>query len=55
MNHDKGMPGLLKVEFEGNEMVNLCSKTYIASKNSEVKFSCQGINKKKPFKSYGNI
>ena len=37
MNHDKRTPGLFKMEFEGKEMVNLCSKTYIASKNSEVK------------------
>ena len=46
INHDKRTPGLFKVEFEGAEMIGLCSKTYVASKSNEVKFSSKGINKK---------
>ena len=46
INYDKRTPGLFKVEFEGEEMIGLCSKTYVVSKGSEVKFSSKGINKK---------
>ena len=42
---DKRTPGLFKQEFFGNEMVALCSKTYIINNDEKYKFSCKGINK----------
>ena len=44
--HDKRTPGLFKVEFQGEEMISLCSKTYVASKKGDVKISSKGISKK---------
>jgi hypothetical protein len=43
--YDNRTPGLFKKEFEGVEMVALCSKTYIVSNEDGCKFSCKGINK----------
>ena len=43
---DKRTPGLFKVEAEGDEMICLCSKTYLLKTNDDMKFSCKGINKK---------
>ncbi|KAK3085829.1 hypothetical protein FSP39_009262 [Pinctada imbricata] len=34
--YDKRTPGLFKLEFEGYEMVSLCSKTYLVSQNRPV-------------------
>ncbi|XP_052693820.1 uncharacterized protein LOC128172088 [Crassostrea angulata] len=31
-NYDRRTPGLFKIEFEGDEIIGLCSKTYIVSK-----------------------
>ena len=31
--HDKRTPGLFKLEYQGDEMIGLCSKTYIARKS----------------------
>ena len=48
----KCMPGLFKVEFEGDKIISLCSKSYctekFASESSpgQVKFSMKGVNKK---------
>ena len=42
---DKRTPGLFKQEFVGNEMIALCSKTYIINNDEKYKFSCKGINK----------
>ena len=44
--HDKRTPGIFKIEFNGNEMVALCSKTYIINNDAQYKFSCKGINKR---------
>ena len=46
--HDKRTPGLFKIEYEGSEMVALCSKTYIVhnSIDSSRKFSCKGISRR---------
>jgi hypothetical protein len=46
--YDKRTPGLFKKEYEGTEMVALCSKTYIVSNAYDYsqKFSCKGINRK---------
>ena len=47
----KRIPGLFKVEFKGNKMIGLCSKSYctepFATENSptQVKFSMKGVNK----------
>ena len=47
----KHTPGLFKVEFEGDKMIGLCSKSYctelFATENSpgQVKFSMKGANK----------
>ena len=43
---DKRTPGLFKVEFEGEEMIGLCSKTYMVTGEKGTKFSSKGINKK---------
>ena len=43
--HDNRTPGLMKVEFHGNEIVALCSKTYAASSNNCIKYSMKGVNK----------
>ena len=48
----KCMPGFFKVEFEGDKIISLCSKSYctekFASESSlgQVKFSMKGVNKK---------
>ena len=47
----KRIPGLFKVEFKGDKMIGLCSKSYctelFATENSptQVKFSMKGVNK----------
>ena len=48
----KRVPGLFKVEFQGDKIISLCSKSYctkkFASESSpgQVKFSMKGVNKK---------
>ncbi|XP_072043754.1 uncharacterized protein [Amphiura filiformis] len=42
--HDKRTPGLFKVEWEGQGIVALCSKTYYCFGGKD-KFSCKGVNK----------
>ena len=42
--YDKRTPGLFKVEWEGEGIVALCSKTYYCF-GTKSKFSCKGINK----------
>jgi hypothetical protein len=45
--HDSRTPGLFKLEYQGDEMVALCSKTYIISQTPEsFKLSCKGVNKR---------
>ncbi|XP_072177417.1 uncharacterized protein [Diadema setosum] len=43
--HDKRTPGLFKVEWEGDGIVALCSKTYYCFGATD-KFSCKGVSKK---------
>lgn len=43
---DKRTPGLFKVEFQGEEMIGLCSKTYMVTGDQGTKFSSKGINKR---------
>jgi len=43
--YDKRTPGLFKVEWEGQGIVGLCSKTYYCF-GAKYKFSCKGVNKK---------
>ena len=43
--YDKRTPGLFKVEWEGDGIVALCSKTYFCFGASD-KCSCKGLNKK---------
>ena len=44
-------PGLFKVEFEGDKIISLCSKSYCTElfatekSTSQVKFSMKGVNK----------
>ena len=40
--YDKRTPGLFKVEWEGQEIIGLCSKTYYCFGATD-KFSCKGI------------
>ena len=46
--YDRRTVGLFKLEAEGNEMIALCSKTYLLQqeKNEDYKMSCKGIQKK---------
>lgn len=44
-DYDKRTPGLFKIEFEGDEMISLCSKTYLIKKGEVCKFSSKGVNK----------
>ena len=43
--YDKRTPGLFKVEWEGEGIIGLCSKTYYCFGVKD-KFSCKGVNKK---------
>lgn len=46
--YDKRVPGLFKTEYEGDEMIGLCSKTYIVAQNDEeYKFSSKGVAKRR--------
>ena len=60
----KRTPGLFQVEFKGNKMIGLCSKSYctelFATENSpaQVKFSMKGVNKgqfKNPMPHYEQV
>ena len=42
---DKRKPGLFKIEYEGDGMVALCSKSYYVWGSGKNKFSCKGIQK----------
>lgn len=44
--YDKRIPGLFKVEAEGNAMIALCSKTYILRQSDgKIKHSAKGLNR----------
>jgi len=43
--YDKRTPGLFKIEFEGQGIISLCSKTYYCFGRKD-KFSCKGVNRK---------
>ena len=43
--YDKRTPGLVKVEWKGQGIVGLCSKTYYCF-GAKDKFSCKGVSKK---------
>ena len=60
----KRTPGLFKVEFKGDKIIGLCSKSYCTehfaseSKPGEVKFSMKGVNKgqfKNPTEHYEQV
>ena len=57
--HDTRTAGLFKLEFEGERMIGLSSKTYVVQKvGGQTKISCKGINKRnltEPFKIYENV
>jgi hypothetical protein len=57
--HDARTPGLFKLEYQGDEMVALCSKTYIINQSPDsFKLSCKGINKRNivdPFDHYKSV
>lgn len=38
-NYDRRTPGLFKIEYEGDEIIGLCSKTYIVSSREKVSHS----------------
>ena len=61
---EKRTPGLFRVEFEGDKVISLCSKSYctelFATGNSpgQVKFSMKGVNKgqfKNPMSHYEHV
>ncbi len=43
---DRRVPGLFKTEYVADEMIGLCSKTYLARSGDSVKFSSKGISKR---------
>ena len=60
----KCTPGLFKIEFKGDKIIGLCSKSYCTerfaseSNPGEVKFSMKGVNKgqfKKPMEHYERV
>ena len=60
----KRMPGLFKVEFKGDKIISLCSKSYctekfaLESSPGQVKFSMKGVNKgqfKNPMPHYEHV
>lgn len=60
--HDKRLPGIMKEEAEGEEIIALSSKTYILNRSlndrQNCKFSCKGINKSRlqdPLSFYENV
>ena len=64
MPQGKRTPGLFKVEFEGDKIVSLCSKSYCTEKFAsdstpgQVKFSMKGVNKgqfKNPMSHYKHV
>jgi hypothetical protein len=44
--YDLRTPGLFKLEFEGDEIIGLCSKTFIVINENRFKYSCKGANKR---------
>jgi hypothetical protein len=59
VKRDARTPGLFKTEYQGDEMVALCSKTYIISQSPDkYKLSCKGINKRnitQPLDTYKSV
>ena len=45
--YSKRTPGLFKLEFAGDRMVNLCSKCYYVEDDREEKLSCKGVQRNK--------
>ena len=45
--YSRRTPGLFKIEFSGDGIVALCSKTYICFGGKETKVSCKGVQKKR--------
>ena len=45
LRHDTRTPGLFKVEFEGDGMVTLNSKTYCCWSDNACKYSSKGVSK----------
>ena len=43
--YDKRTPGLFKIEYEGDGMVALCSKSYYAWSDKKDKYTCKGVQK----------
>lgn len=43
--YDKRTPGLFKTEFEGDGIIEFCSKMYFCFNDTKTKFSCKGVNK----------
>jgi len=43
---DRRTPGLFKLEFSGDFMISLCSKSYLIADEDKIKFSSKGINKR---------
>ena len=44
--YEKRTPGLFKVEYQGDGIIALCSKTYYCFGGDTDKLSCKGLNKK---------
>ena len=45
---DKRFTGIMKLEFSGDKMISLCSKSYIIEdSNGKQKISCKGVSKKR--------
>jgi hypothetical protein len=46
MKFDRRTPGLFKLEFKGEGIISLCSKTYYCFGEAAAKLSCKGISKR---------
>jgi hypothetical protein len=56
--HDKRQSGLFKLEAEGQEIIALCSKTYVLKTDNNFKLTCKGINKNcvtEPLQIFQNV
>ena len=57
-NYDKRTPGLFKLEFQGDKILALCSKSYICVDGDESKMAHKGVNGKQnnlQFTNYENV
>ena len=55
INHDRRTPGLFKIEYQGEEIIGLCSKTYIVSSRERVRQSNATITANRLLRKAKNV